>query len=400
MGALQQDARIGPCLVRQQAPLPLLRRRQLQGARVAVRPTVASASAPAPKTAAVRAAVCRNNASQQVPSRRRDVAAAAGAGGAAVPMGGSGDAGDAGAGGSPEWERRLARALKIGTNLFPLWTMLAAVAGFYHPPLFTWFRDSYITASLMAVMLAMGLTLTFREMGAVFTRQPGLLLLGMALQYSVLPAVGWGISKWWGLPSSLAVGVALVSCMPGGTASNIVAYIARGDMPLSLMMTTASTLMAVFTTPLLTSLLVGTLVPVDARAMFLSTLQLVLVPVLLGALINQLAPRAVSRLRAYTPFLATVIVVLIVGSMISTNVAVVARSGALRGRQRERARRGKREREGDRAQDRRPRSPPCRVPSLAPNTTPPTPSLPPPSTHSIPTHHLLHTTAAAQAGRS
>ena len=79
--------------------------------------------------------------------------------------------------------------------------------------------------------------------------------------------------------------------MPGGTASNIVAYIAKGDMPLSVMMTTASTLAAVFTTPILTSLLVGTLVPVDATAMFLSTLQLVLAPVLAGAALNQFAPK-------------------------------------------------------------------------------------------------------------
>jgi hypothetical protein len=79
--------------------------------------------------------------------------------------------------------------------------------------------------------------------------------------------------------------------MPGGTASNIVAYIARGDMPLSIMMTTASTIMAVFTTPLLTSLLVGTLVPVDARAMFMSVLQLVLAPVIVGTAANQLFPR-------------------------------------------------------------------------------------------------------------
>jgi BASS family bile acid:Na+ symporter len=79
--------------------------------------------------------------------------------------------------------------------------------------------------------------------------------------------------------------------MPGGTASNIVAYIARGDMPLSIMMTTASTIMAVFTTPLLTSLLVGTLVPVDAKAMFMSVLQLVLAPVIVGTAANQLFPR-------------------------------------------------------------------------------------------------------------
>ncbi|KAI8471485.1 MAG: sodium bile acid symporter family-domain-containing protein [Monoraphidium minutum] len=214
-----------------------------------------------------------------------------------------------------------------GTTLFPLWVVLAAVAGFHHPPLFTWFKDSYVTFSLMAVMLGMGLTLTFQEMASVFTRQPQLLLLGMALQYTVLPGVGLAISKWWGLSSSLAIGVALVSCMPGGTASNIVAYIARGDMPLSVMMTTASTLMAVFTTPLLTSLLVGTLVPVDPTAMFLSTLQLVLVPVLVGAAVNQYFPKSVARIRLYTPFVATLIVTLIVGAMISTNVAVVAQSG-------------------------------------------------------------------------
>lgn len=248
------------------------------------------------------------------------------AGDAAASFGDSNESSDSGNAGS-DFERRVGALLRTGTNLFPLWVVLAGLAGFYFPPLFTWFKDSYTTVSLMAVMLGMGLTLTFQEMGSVFTRQPQLLLLGMVLQYTVLPTVGWAISKWWGLTSSLAIGVALVSCMPGGTASNIVAYIARGDMPLSVMMTTASTLMAVFTTPLLTSLLVGTLVPVDPRAMFFSTLQLVLVPVLIGAALNQYFPKAVSRMRTYTPFVATIIVVLIVGSMISTNVEVVAQSG-------------------------------------------------------------------------
>lgn len=85
--------------------------------------------------------------------------------------------------------------------------------------------------------------------------------------------------------------------MPGGTASNIVAYIARGDMPLSIMMTTASTLMACVTTPLLTSLLVGTLVPVDPKAMFMSTIQLVLAPVLIGAAVNQTFPKVICVLQ-------------------------------------------------------------------------------------------------------
>jgi BASS family bile acid:Na+ symporter len=149
----------------------------------------------------------------------------------------------------------------------------------------------------------------------------------MFLQFTVLPSIGWAISRFWGLSSSLAVGVALVSCMPGGTASNIVAYIARGEMGLSVMMTTASTLAAVVTTPLLTSILVGTLVPVDPRAMFLSTLQLVLAPVLAGVFLNQSFPKAVAKVRTVMPMLATALVVLIVGSMISQNVDAVKQSG-------------------------------------------------------------------------
>ncbi|GFH14523.1 sodium bile acid symporter family [Haematococcus lacustris] len=137
-----------------------------------------------------------------------------------------------------------------------IWVIGAAVGGFHRPELFNWFHTSQITNGLMFVMLGMGLTLTFEEIGAVFTRQPQLLALGMMLQYSVLPAVGYTISRYWGLEPGLAIGLALVSCMPGGTASNIVAFIARGDMPLSVMMTSASTLMAVFMTPFLTTLLV------------------------------------------------------------------------------------------------------------------------------------------------
>ncbi|PNH12740.1 putative sodium/metabolite cotransporter BASS1, chloroplastic [Tetrabaena socialis] len=253
-------------------------------------------------------------------------------------------------------ELQLAAFCAGFTRLFPLWVLLAAFTGFHMPELYLWFDNTCITFGLMFVMAGMGLTLTFGEIAAVFTKQPQLLLLGMVLQYTILPAFGYVISRYLmaqpGLAPGLAVGVALVSCMPGGTASNIVAFIAKGDMPLSIMMTTASTIMAIFTTPILTTLLVGTLVPVDPRAMFMSVLQLVLAPVVAGTALNQLFPAAVSRVKLYTPFMATVrgeaaaapwrgrlvavagrglvpnvVVFLIVGSMIATNVAVVASSG-------------------------------------------------------------------------
>ncbi|GLC73886.1 hypothetical protein PLESTF_001431700 [Pleodorina starrii] len=246
------------------------------------------------------------------PGRQIACSAAASAGATPSPEGGKGQ---------PvvltPLEQQLAAFCASFTRLFPLWVILAAVSGFYAPQLYLWFDSTCVTYGLMFVMAGMGLTLTLNEIISVFTKQPQLLLLGMVLQYTVLPIFGYFISRYLmaqpGLAPGLAVGVALVSCMPGGTASNIVAYIAKGDMPLSIMMTTASTLMAIATTPLLTSLLVGTLVPVDPRAMFLSVLQLVLAPVLAGTAVNQFFPSAVARVKLYTPFLATVVVYFIVG---------------------------------------------------------------------------------------
>lgn len=127
-------------------------------------------------------------------------------------------------------ERRVAQASRALTMAFPVWVLAAAYLGAKNPPLFAWVSDGGITLSLAACMLGMGLTLTFAEIAAVFTQRPQLLALGMALQYTVLPVVGWAISRYWGLARPLAVGVALVSCMPGGTASNIIALIAKGDM--------------------------------------------------------------------------------------------------------------------------------------------------------------------------
>ncbi|MEW5299400.1 MAG: hypothetical protein WDW38_004580 [Sanguina aurantia] len=224
-------------------------------------------------------------------------------------------------------ERGLGELSANITRLFPVWVLLAAFSGYHFPQLYLWFDTTCVTWALVFMMASMGLTLTYAEIGLVFTKKPQLLVLGMLLQYTVLPSIGYLISRFWGLTEGLAVGVALVSCMPGGTASNIVAYIAKGDMPLSIMMTTASTLMAIGTTPILTSLLVGTLVPVDGQAMFMSVLQLVLAPVIVGTTLNQLFPAAVQRVKPFTPFLATVSVFMVVASMIASNVAVVAQSG-------------------------------------------------------------------------
>jgi BASS family bile acid:Na+ symporter len=175
-------------------------------------------------------------------------------------------------------------------------------------------------------MLGMGLTLVpddFKRVG----RMPRPVALGFAAQYTIMPALGWGIAHALRLDPPFAVGLVLVACCPGGTASNIVTYLARADVALSVVMTMCSTFAAVFMTPLLTSLLAGTWVRVDATGLFLNTAQVVLLPLLLGLALRRAAPRAVERVLPAAPLVSVIGVALIVGSIVGANAPAI-RAGA------------------------------------------------------------------------
>lgn len=156
---------------------------------------------------------------------------------------------------------------------------------------------------------------------------PGRIAVGCVLQYTVMPALGYALSIALGLPLPFAIGLRLVACCPGGTASNVVTFLARADVPLSVMMTTASTLLATVTTPVLTAALVGKLVAVDAAGLFVSTLQVVLAPVLLGVALNKYAPVIMQRAAPFSSLLAVVMVALVCASVMSTNAAAVRSAG-------------------------------------------------------------------------
>ncbi len=220
----------------------------------------------------------------------------------------------------------MLRLLARSADAFPLWILAAAVLALVHPPLFTWFGGPWIVWTLALVMLGMGLTLLpedFKRVG----RMPRPVALGFAAQYTIMPALGWGVAHLLKLDPPFAVGLVLVACCPGGTASNIVTYIARADVALSVVMTMCSTFAAVFMTPLLTSLLAGTWVKVDALGLLLGTIQVVLLPLLLGLGLRKLAPRAVERALPAAPLLSVLGVTLIVGSIVGANAAAI-RSGA------------------------------------------------------------------------
>ena len=213
-------------------------------------------------------------------------------------------------------------ALRIITNNFAALTLLGAVLAWFVPGAFIWMTDgrlslagqSPVNIALGLVMLAMGLTLTFEDYRSLASL-PKALVAGVALQFAIMPLSGYAIARGLSLEPGLAVGLILVACCPGGTASNIVTYIARGHVALSVAMTMTSTLAAVVLTPLLTGWLAGAYVEVDRLNLLVNMIAIVLLPVVLGTLLNRLMPRVVERVNAVLPVVAIGLIILILGGV-------------------------------------------------------------------------------------
>lgn len=154
------------------------------------------------------------------------------------------------------------------TLLFPLWMIVLCAAALIWPEWLIFLNQGSVVVLILAfVMLCMGLTLTFDDFRRI-VRMPKTVAIGFAAQYSIMPPLAYGIAYTLSLPDYFAVGLILVGCCPGGTASNLVTYIAKADVALSVVMTVCSTLAAVVLTPLLTQLFAGALVPVDSWLLF------------------------------------------------------------------------------------------------------------------------------------
>lgn len=208
------------------------------------------------------------------------------------------------------------------TNAFPVWVVAMSAVALFQPEWFTWFSGPWIVWGLAVIMLGMGLTLTLGDFRAV-TQMPKAVALGLAAQFTVMPFLGWSLGRVFALETPFAVGLILVSCCPGGTASNVVTYLARANVCLSVVMTMCSTFVAVALTPLLTSWLAGTLVQVDAWGLFKSTFQVVVLPVVLGVWLNRTAPRTVQRAQLVLPLLSVIVIALICASIIGGSADAV-----------------------------------------------------------------------------
>lgn len=228
---------------------------------------------------------------------------------------------------TPKGMNQYERIIETLTTLFPVWVTLGAIVGIYKPAAVTWLETDLFTLGLGFLMLSMGLTLTFEDFRRCL-RNPWTVGVGFLAQYLIKPMLGFAIATTLKLSAPLATGLILVSCCPGGQASNVATYISKGNVALSVLMTTCSTIGAIVMTPLLTKLLAGQLVPVKAVDLALSTFQVVLVPTVIGVLANEYFPKFTSKIISVTPLIGVVLTTLLCASPIGLVSEVLKTQGA------------------------------------------------------------------------
>ena len=209
------------------------------------------------------------------------------------------------------------------------WIVLAIAAlALFVPETCLWVQTKWINFLLMIVMFGMGLTMKLSDFAIVF-RRPRDVIIGCLAQFIVMPLLAFALGRLFGLSDELLVGVVLVGTCPGGTASNVMTYLAKGDTALSVGMTSINTLLAPVLTPLLTYLYLRTSVSVDVRSMFISIIQVVIVPIGLGLLINRLFGKYTQKLSDALPTVSVTAICLIVASVVSHNSEKILSTGAI-----------------------------------------------------------------------
>ena len=198
--------------------------------------------------------------------------------------------------------------------------LLISLLALFVPASFSWIHPSAINPLLGVVMFGMGLTLKPIDFKIVFSR-PRDVIVGCLAQFTIMPLAAWMLCRLFHLPSDIAIGVVLVGCCPGGTASNVITYLAKGDVALSVGMTGVSTLLAPFLTPFLVYLLAGASIEVNVWGMFASILQVVIVPIVAGFVLNHYFRSYTEKVLPFLPMLSTVTISLIIACIISVNAA-------------------------------------------------------------------------------
>lgn len=211
-------------------------------------------------------------------------------------------------------------------SLFPIWLAASSFVAAWKPDLFLWLTTDYFTASLAILMLSMGITLTVEDFERVVTK-PGPVAINFLACYGIMPALGLVVGKLLGLPYAFVAGLVLVGATNGGQASNLCTYIARGDVALSVLMTTSTTLGCILMTPIICKQVLGAVIPVDALGIALSTFQVVLLPILTGVLLNKFVPKTCRKIEPFCPIVGILATIVLVGASIAKCATEIINGG-------------------------------------------------------------------------
>ena len=211
--------------------------------------------------------------------------------------------------------------------IFNLFLLLFAFLAFVSPEAFLEIRG-YIPYLLGIVMFGMGITLTFNDFSEV-VKHPKSVIVGVVGQFVIMPAIAFALAKLFALPTDLAIGVILVGACPGGTSSNVMTYLAKGNTALSVACTTISTLLAPLLTPIIFYVLASQWIDIDASAMFASVLKMVLFPIFLGLVIRALLKKQMAQISQTMPLVSVIAIVLILAAVVAGSKDKIIDSGLL-----------------------------------------------------------------------
>lgn len=221
----------------------------------------------------------------------------------------------------------LLKITQFASKTFALWVLLFAYLAFQFPDTYKQFAP-YIPYLLGIVMFGMGITLTFNDFGEVF-KHPKSVIIGVVGQFVIMPAIAFALAKCFDLPADLAIGVILVGSCPGGTSSNVMTYLAKGNTALSVACTTISTLLAPLLTPVIFYVLASQWLEIDATGMFISVLKMVLFPIFLGLVVRALFKKQITEISQTMPLVSVISIVLILAAVVAVSKDKIAESGLL-----------------------------------------------------------------------
>ncbi|KAL3517887.1 hypothetical protein ACH5RR_020476 [Cinchona calisaya] len=225
--------------------------------------------------------------------------------------------------------QKKADSSQVLSAMLPFVVALTAIAALSHPSTFTWVSKEMYAPALGGIMLSIGIKLSIEDFALAFKR-PVPLSVGFIAQYALKPALGVLVARAFRMSQMFFAGFVLMSCVSGAQLSSYGSFLSKGDVALSILLTSSSTIASVFVTPLLTGLLIGFVVPVDAVAMSKSILQVVLVPLTLGLVLNTYAKPVVSLLQPVMPFIAMICTSMCIGSPLAINRSQILSSDGLR----------------------------------------------------------------------